>query len=108
MGEKKRVSLWGKELLICVADACVVSQGVSVSYPMAMAFVALTSPISFIYLLFSEDLLQAFTAPRLAAGDQHRQVTTAGAVPSLLRLTPSPPPAAPRAVIHTVSNNGLV
>lgn len=87
-------------MLVCVADACVVSQGVSVSYPMAMAFVALTSLISFIYLLFREDLLQAFTALRLAVGNQHRQVTTAGAVPSLLRLTPSPPPAAPSTVIR--------
>ncbi|KAK2878432.1 hypothetical protein Q8A67_019223 [Cirrhinus molitorella] len=81
-------------------ELAAVACGVSVSYPMAMAFVALTSLISFIYLLFSEDLLQAFTALRLAAGDQHRQVTTAGAVPSLLRHTPSPPPAAPRAVIY--------
>lgn len=61
-------------------------RGVSVSHPMAMVFVALTSLISFIYLLFIEDLLQAFSALRLAAGDQHRQVTTAGAVPSHLLL----------------------
>lgn len=71
MGEKKK----GKELLVCVVDACIVSA----SYPMAMAFVALTCLISFIYLLFIEDLLQALTALRLAAGDQHRQVATAAA-----------------------------